>query len=192
MNSNTTPDQTPEQLPPDEPPTEPMTQQLPARLRPVLDVARDIVAAFEANDGQVDAKILALDMEIECCVEATAIAIRELEAKAYAHTSLAKHYALQAAYSDHAVERATILLERALRHVGISDIRTKTAHAWFRKDKVIQVDEVEFRKKYLETHPEWFRVKDPEPNKTALKAWLKDAPAPDHVQQLTRESLQIK
>lgn len=168
------------------------TPPVKAKLRPLVDIAHDIIAILEANDGEIDAKLIALDLELETKVEAYAVVVRELEAKAEANKALANHYKTQAVYAEHAIDRALQRCDYGLRAAGVQDVKTRTAHAFYRTDKVVEVNAKLFRLAYEETRPELFRFSDPEPNKSAIKEVLNAGEQLEQVTVVTRTSLQLR
>lgn len=168
------------------------TPPVKAKLRPLVDIANEIIAILEANDGEVDEKLVALDLELETKVEAYAMVVRELEAKKLANKSLANHYNAQAAFAEAAIGRAIKRCDFGLRLAGVQDVKTRTAHAFYRTDKVVEVNAKLFRLAYEETRPELFRFSDPEPNKSAIKEVLKAGEQLEQVTVVTRTSLQLR
>lgn len=187
----TSPIDAPEQLPPDEPPTEPMK---PARLRPLLEIAAEIRRALLEDQGEITKRLDALDLELETKVEAYAIVMRELEAMRVAHVNLSKFYATQAAYRESDIDRLTARLDASMRLVGVDDIRTRTAHAFYRTDKAIEVNTKKFLERYRDDleRQNLLRFSEPEPNKSAIKQAMKAGEVVEFVTEVTRRSLQFK
>lgn len=174
---------------------EPAAKPLPHKLRPLLEVAHDIVRILESDQGEVTKALDDLELELETKVEAYAIAMRYLEAKRVALVSLAKHYAAQAAFRESDIDRLKNRLEIGMRTAGVEDIQTKTAHAWFRVDKAIEVDTKHFVARYrddLEQGAVLLRQAEPEPNKTAIKKLLQAGAKIEFVTEVTRKSLQFR
>lgn len=162
------------------------------KLRPILDIAADIVRIIDMNEGEVDAQLEGLGLELEQKCEAYTIVIREYEAKEHAHKLLAKHYSEAAASCARGADRALARCDAGLKLAGVDDVKTRTAHLFYRVDRAIEVNSKLFTAKYFQTHPGLFRVPEPEPNKTALKKAIAVGEAFEGVAQVERRSLQFK
>lgn len=146
--------------------------------RALLDIVADLRVALDAAEGEVDAAVDALQMEFSDKVEAYAIIIREQAARQVANGTLARHYAAAAEVHGNAQKRTKERLDVCMKLSNTVDIRTATAHVYYKTTEAVEITSLpELKAQFpLESHPEYWRTSEPEPDKAALKLRISSNP----------------
>jgi hypothetical protein len=113
--------------------------------RPLFEIAHDILRALDQSEGEIDAAMQALDLELEDKVSAYKVVIQRLEADADANETIGKdlraHYAAKADVARKQVERVKQHLAKGLEVAGVEDVRTSTAHVFYKTTKAVELED---------------------------------------------------
>lgn len=146
--------------------------------RTLLDIVASLRVALDKTEGEVDAAVEALQLEFSDKIEAYAIIIREQAAKQVANGTLARHYAAAAEANGNEQKRTKARLHFCMQLSNTVDIRTATAHVFYKTTEAVEITSLaELKASFpLESHPEYWRVSEPEPDKAALKLRISSNP----------------
>lgn len=144
--------------------------------RPLLEIAHAVRNAMEASEGEVDAALQALDLELEDKIEAYRVIATEYAAEAESFETLrhyyAKLYAGKISVAENKRERLLQHLHVGLQTAGVEDVRTRTAHAYYTTTVKVEIaDEAKFIEAYKGGQFVVTTETD-RPDKRAVKAWL--------------------
>jgi hypothetical protein len=171
-----------------------MTEQ-PKR-RALIDIARDIQLALEASEGEIDARLDALDLELQDKVEAYAVVMRELDKKSSAFLELAAAYKVRAQQAENEIERLKERLNYGMQQAGVDDIKTRTAHAFYKTTTCLQLDnELDFieRYRYAPGLPPFIEMREVyKLSKTVLRAELEEGREYEGARLVTNRHLQLR
>lgn len=137
----------------------------------------EVLDALDAQDAAFDVK-----------AEAVACYIKELRADAKAlkeeeEVLRARRYAM-----DRKADSLSQYLADCMMQIGRNKVQTSRCALSFRKNSQVQVTDLDL----LASHEEFMRVKTPEPDKTAIKAALKNGRIVPGAELITTHNLQIK
>jgi hypothetical protein len=164
--------------------------------RPLFEIAHDILRALDQSEGEIDAAMQALDLELEDKVSAYKVVIQRLEADADANETVGKdlraHYAAKADVARKQVERVKQHLAKGLEVAGVEDVRTSTAHVYYKTTKAIEIDNPDdFCARHLTT----LLVKTETratPNRAEIASLLADGLPVEGAKLVERKHLQVR
>lgn len=172
-----------------------MTEETKPRVRRTLmDIAADVFRTLELNEGECDAALAALDVEIEGKVEAYKIVMLEFEQTKLAFEELARFYKLKAATVERKIDKLLGHLDQGMRVAGLDDIRARTAHAFYKRTTAIEIDSVAYGAAYPPSQcPSMWREKhEVSPNRAEIASLLADNIAVTGAVQVQNRHLQLR
>lgn len=164
--------------------------------RPLFDIAMDIQRVLNMNDGEIDSAIDTLDLELEDKVSAYKVVIQQLDADADACETIRKdlsaYYAQKADVQRNKIARVKQHLAKGLEVAGVEDVRTSTAHVYYKTTKAIEIDNPDdFCTRHLTT----LLVKTETratPNRSEIASLLADGLPVEGAKLVERKHLQVR
>jgi hypothetical protein len=164
------------------------TETQPKKRR-LTDIVDELLRAIDDADGEVTARVDALELDLEAKAEAYAAVIARLTAEKAAFKTLVDAYADKMTARDNQIVGLKFRLATAMEQVGVDKLKTPTCSVYFQSSKVVAIED---EGAFVFNAPDAFVVTTHRPNKKAIKEAIESGAAVEGARLVTNRHLQVR